>query len=346
MLRRVISSLCGSALAIAFCIAVPGYAQSSSSNSKSSKSSDQAQSQAAKTNDQSSQSNPQQKMKVSKEAVHALRLTDQARQALINKDQNRASTDVDQALSLLNQVEQKMPVNKNDNTHVVPIFAELEQTSFLQPVLTAKGQSQGQQQSAANNGAKSNSSSSNSQTASNSQSSSNSQQSSSSGANALPQSDQPPANAPEVVKGVEGGFSYIALDVDAAREHLQAAKQALKNNDAGKADLELARAQESVDTGTIATNMPLVRARENLSLARSDVNSSSYSQAKADLTAAANALKDYAKDTQAPHAQDASKLSGQIQSAASSIQSSHTASSQKIDNWWNQLANWTGQKSS
>lgn len=339
MLRRVISSLCGSALAIAFCIAVPGYAQSSSSNSKSSKSSDQAQSQAAKTNDQTSQSNPQQKMKVSKEAVHALRLTDQARQALINKDQNRASTDVDQALSLLNQVEQKMPVNKNDNTHVVPIFAELEQTSFLQPVLTAKGQSQGQQ-SAANNGAKSNSSSSNSQSAS------NSQQSSSSGANALPQSDQPPGNAPEVVKGVEGGFSYIALDVDAAREHLQAAKQALKNNDAGKADLELARAQESVDTGTIATNMPLVRARENLSLARSDVNSSSYSQAKADLTAAANALKDYAKDTQAPHAQDASKLSGQIQSAASSIQSSHTASSQKIDNWWNQLANWTGQKSS
>lgn len=340
MLRRVISSLCGSALAIAFCIAVPGYAQSSSSNSKSSKSSDQAQSQAAKTNDQSSQSNPQQKMKVSKEAVHALRLTDQARQALINKDQNRASTDVDQALSLLNQVEQKMPVNKNDNTHVVPIFAELEQTSFLQPVLTAKGQSQGQQQSAANNGAKSNSSSSNSQSAS------NSQQSSSSGANALPQSDQPPANAPEVVKGVEGGFSYIALDVDAAREHLQAAKQALKNNDPGKADLELARAQESVDAGTIATNMPLVRARENLSLARSDVKSSSYSQAKADLTAAANALKDYAKDTQAPHAQDASKLSGQIQSAASSIQSSHTASSQKIDNWWNQLANWTGQKSS
>lgn len=340
MLRRVISSLCGSALAIAFCIAVPGYAQSSSSNSKSSKSSDQAQSQAAKTNDQTSQSNPQQKMKVSKEAVHALRLTDQARQALINKDQNRASTDVDQALSLLSQVEQKMPVNKNDNTHVVPIFAELEQTSFLQPVLTAKGQSQGQQQSAANNGAKSNSSSSNSQSAS------NSQQSSSSGANALPQSDQPPANAPEVVKGVEGGFSYIALDVDAAREHLQAAKQALKNNDPGKADLELARAQESVDAGTIATNMPLVRARENLSLARSDVNSSSYSQAKADLTAAANALKDYAKDTQAPHAQDASKLSGQIQSAASSIQSSHTASSQKIDNWWNQLANWTGQKSS
>lgn len=340
MLRRVISSLCGSALAIAFCIAVPGYAQSSSSNSKSSKSSDQAQSQPAKTNDQTSQSNPQQKMKVSKEAVHALRLTDQARQALINKDQNRASTDVDQALSLLNQVEQKMPVNKNDNTHVVPIFAELEQTSFLQPVLTAKGQSQGQQQSAANNGAKSNSSSSNSQSAS------NSQQSSSSGANALPQSDQPPGNAPEVVKGVEGGFSYIALDVDAAREHLQAAKQALKNNDAGKADLELARAQESVDTGTIATNMPLVRARENLSLARSDVKSSSYSQAKADLTAAANALKDYAKDTQAPHAQDASKLSGQIQSAASSIQSSHTASSQKIDNWWNQLANWTGQKSS
>ncbi len=334
MLRRVISSVCGSALAIAFCIAVPAHAQSSSNNSQSSNSSDQTGSKTARTRNQTTQSKTQQKMKVSKMAVHALRLTDQARRALINKDQNRASNDVDQALSLLNQAEQKMPVNKNDNTHVVPIYAELEQTSFLQPVLTAKGQSQGEQPSAANKGPQSNSASNNSQTANNSQSS------------ALPQSDQPRQNRPEVVKWVEGGFSYIALDVDGAREHLQAARQALKNNDPGKADLELARAQESVDTGTIGTNMPLVRARENLSLARSDVSSGEYPQAKADLTAAANALKNYSKNGQAPHAQDAGKLSSQIQSAASTVRSKQTAASQKIDNWWNQLANWTGQKSS
>ena len=137
-----------------------------------------------------------------------------------------------------------------------------------------------------------------------------------------------------------------ALDVDAAMEHLQAAKQHLANNEPGKADLELARAQQSVDTGSISTDMPLVRARENLALARDEVSSGKYSQAKTELKAAATALNNYAQDSHAQHAKDAKNLMTQIKSQTASMQGSHGIDKQKIDTWWNEVANWTGQKPS
>ena len=327
MLRKAISSVCCSAFALAFCMVGACYAQSPGMANTSGKPST-----AQKSNVKSakgSQTSTQPKMEISKKAVQALRLTDEARQAIINKDQHLASNDVDRATSLLKQVETKLPVNKNDKTHVVPIFAELEQTSFLQPVLTAKNQQQGQQ--TAERG-KANSST-NKTMAKNSQS------------NALPQSDQP-AQTPDIVNRVEGGYSYIGLDVDAALEHLQAAKQHLANNEPGKADLELARAQQSVDTGSISTDMPLVRARENLALARDEVSSGKYSQAKTELKAAATALNNYAQDSHAQHAKDAKNLMTQIKSQTASMQGSHGIDKQKIDTWWNEVANWTGQKPS
>jgi hypothetical protein len=327
MLRKAISSVCCSAFALAFCMVGACYAQSSGSANTSGKASTAQKSNVKPV--KGPQNGTQPKMEISKMAVQAVRLTDEARQAIINKDQHSAQNDVDRAVSLLKQVETKLPNNKNDKTHVVPIFAELEQTSFLQPVLTAKNQNQGQQSA---NADKANYST-NKTMANNSQSS------------ALPQSDQP-AQTPEIVNRVEGGYSYIGLDVDAAMEHLQAAKQQLANNEPGKADLELARAQQSVDTGSISTDMPLVRARENLALARDEVSSGKYSQAKAELKAAANALNNYAQDSQAQHAKDAKNLMTEIKSQTASMQGSHGVDRQKIDTWWNEIANWTGQKPS
>ena len=139
------------------------------------------------------------------------------------------------------------------------------------------------------------------------------------------------------MKRVEGGYSYIGLDLNAAKEHLQAAKQYLSKNDTGKADLELARTQDSVDTGAVTTTMPLVRARENLALARNEVKNNKYSKAKVNLAAASNALKQYGTQSQAKHAADAKSLGSQIESYSSSIQSKHKEAQSKIDNWWNQL---------
>lgn len=290
----------------AFCLWLPATAQSQRNSSHQQNVS------------QSSNSQAQARMDASKDAVRALRLIDQGRQAIIIKDQSRATQSVQQALDLVNQAGEKLPATgENSNTHVVPIFAELEQTSFLQPVLTAKKESsKGEQQMAGNQNPQSQES-------------------------ALPQSDQPP-----VVKRVEGGYSYIGLDLNAAKEHLQQAKQYLNNNEAAKADVELARAQQSVDTGSITTDMPLVRARENLALARNEAQSSHYRQAKLNLTAASKALTEYGNSPQAKHANDAKGLSSQIESFSAKIANNHQDAQSKIENWWNQVAGWTGQKSS
>jgi hypothetical protein len=330
MLKRLNSVFCCSAFAVAALISMPVHAQSSSNNSKASLASHGSTTNTTAASNKTSDTNNQShnRMQVSKMAVHVLRLTDQARQAIISKDQNRAQTDVSQALKLANQVEQKLPSDSKDNTHVVPIYAELEQTSFLAPALAAKNAKQGQAKEQ------------NSQSASSANSGQqNSQKQMAS--NALPQSDQP--SQPDVVKSVEGGYSYIGLDMDAAREHLQAAQQALKNNKPGDADLELARAQGSIVTGTIESNMPLVRARENLSLAQDNISQGNYAKAKVELKAAAKTLNNYSNDAQAPHAKDAKTLGARITSAANSVTSNHASVGKNVNTWWNQLANWTNQ---
>jgi hypothetical protein len=335
MLKRLNSVLCCCAFALAALISMPVQAQSSSSSEGASQASHESTTNTTTASKNMSGTNNQShnRMQVSKKAVKALRLTDQARQAIIAKDQAQAQADVNQALTLANQVEQKIPNNSKDNTHVVPIYAELEQTSFLAPSLAAKnashenakpGNSQNQQSASTGNSGQQNTQK---QMAS----------------NALPQSDQPASNGPEVVKSVEGGFSYIGLDMDAMREHLQAAQQALKNNNPGNADLELARAQAAIVTGSIESNMPLVRARENLSLAQDNLRSGNYAKAKVELNAAAKALNGYSKDAQASHAKDAKNLGAQITSAANSAPSNHASVEKNVDTWWNQLADWTNQ---
>jgi hypothetical protein len=318
-MKRVISALCCSVFAAVAAMPISMHAQTDSNQKTTSQTSRSSRASSA----------PNNKMQVSKTAVHALRLTQEARQALINKDQTSAQNDVNKALSMVNQVEQKLPNNAKDKTHVVPIYAELEQTSFLEPALIAKnGSKSGEQQQQASNNEKPNP---------------NHGQNENASSNALPQSDQPMRNRPEVVKWVEGGFSYIGLDVDAAREHLQAAQQALKNNNPGNADLELARAEGSIVTGEVDSNMPLVRARENLSLAQDDVKQGDYTQAKVELDATGKALANYASNSQAPHAKEAGDLSKQIDSAAGSIIQNHTGAQQKLEKWWSQLADWTNQ---
>ena len=331
-MRKFVIQAAVATLIVACSLCLPVAAQSGSSADHSQENTDSPNSQA------------QARMQASRMAVHALRLTDRARRAIISKDQSRAATDVNQALDLINKAGKELPAagNKN-NSHVVPIFAEMEQTSFLQPVLTAKsqvGSGQGSQ-SASNRSSQHQQSASNTQNQESENQVSASNQNPSAQESALPQSDRPP-----VVKRVEGGYSYIGLDLNAAKEHLQAAKQYLSKNEPGKADLELARTQDSVDTGAVTTTMPLVRARENLALARNEVKNNKYSKAKVNLAAASKALNQYGTQSQAKHAEDAKSLGSQIESYSSSIQSKHKEALSKIDNWWNQLADWTGQKSS
>jgi hypothetical protein len=102
MLKRLNLVLSCSAFAIAAVISMPVQAQSSSNSKEQSQASHEnttnTTTAAKKMSGTDNQSHN--RMQVSKKAVKALRLTDQARQAIIAKDQAQAQADVNQALTL------------------------------------------------------------------------------------------------------------------------------------------------------------------------------------------------------------------------------------------------------
>jgi len=253
-------------------------------------------------------------------AVQTLNVTQQARQALVNHDNSVAKRDVNRALNLIDKIDNTKVSNSDTSSQqvdrLVPIYSEFEQTSFLQPVLTA------QHKSSAENSPKE--PQDKSEMAKNSSSQ-------------MPQSDRPQA-----VTAVDQGYTLIALDTNAAKTDLQAAKDDLAKNDAGAADLKLAAVQQSVALASSEENRPLVKARENLGLAESAMMNNNSREAKATLTAAANALDSYAQNNSAKHSADAKSLSAEIKSATKDMSSNNqSASNTKIENWWNKLAEWT-----
>jgi len=154
------------------------------------------------------------------------------------------------------------------------------------------------------------------------------------------QNNQPTAKQPTVaVRKVSGDFTAVTVNVNMAKEHLQAAKQALDKGDTKAADHALAAVQDSVVEESIATDLPLVRARENLMLSRAAVNRGEYREAHAALQAASNALASYAQAT-GSHVNEAKQLRSEIDNYNASIQQNHADASSKIESWWNQITDW------
>ena len=189
----------------AICFALPMFAQTSSKHS---------------SNWQNQNDNPPVQNAVaqrSRWAVETLNYTQQARQALSNNDSSGAKQDIEQALNLISKIDNTKTNTASSSSQqadrLVPIYAEFEQTSFLQPVLTAQQRTS-------------------------KQSSSNSQMANNSSNSTLPQSDRP-----EAVTAVDQGYTLIALDANAAKSDLQKAQTDLNNHDSRDADRKLAAVQ-------------------------------------------------------------------------------------------------------
>lgn len=147
------------------------------------------------------------------------------------------------------------------------------------------------------------------------------------------------ANVPDTVHQVSGSYSVMEVDTDGATAHLNAAKKALNNGDWNTADRDLAAVQDGVVFASYKSDMPLVRAQENLILARQDVNKGNYHAAHAALASSAKALGAYVQEG-GTHASDAKNLQQQIQSYDQNIVNSHSNADSKINGWWNTASNW------
>jgi hypothetical protein len=192
--------------------------------------------------------------------------------------------------------------NQITSHHLVPLFSELDEYSVIGPIAASR--------SAARN---------------------------------TPETNQTPANQtrPEAlaVRNVTGQYTMAELDPSLARTHLQAAQQALSSGNVQLAREALKGVEDSVILVSVGSDLPLVRARDNLVLARMDARHGQYEKAHLDLEAARRALSSYAKGGGA-YASQADTLRTQIQNYNRNIQSNHAQAATNIESWWNQTAGW------
>lgn len=263
------------------------------------------------------QSGARSKIDRSRLAARMLNATNRARDDIRNNNRQQAIAEVDRALDCARQLQQNNG-SQTASANMVPIYTEWDQESVIAPIASRRhnmrGQSQqGQSQMAMNR-------------------------------NSHTGSANREANTPEewaAVRDVEAGFTSVAVDAKMAEDHLAAAKTALQNSKTQVADSALAAVQDGVVMVSFDSDMPLLKARENLALASDEAQHGNYREASAALQAASSGLKEYANNYAGTKANDAKQLSQQISSYASRISSDHANANGQIQDWWNQVTAWT-----
>jgi hypothetical protein len=145
--------------------------------------------------------------------------------------------------------------------------------------------------------------------------------------------------SPLTVKTTVGQVTYLAIDLDKTNSRLSAAKTAIQNKNDQAAEDSLAAIGSNLVETSVSTDLPLLTAREDLALARTALNAKNDQAATADLHQASQALATYAAS--GPHADDAKKLLGEIDTAAGGHRvSPPSVSTQKVDSWWERVKDW------
>ena len=109
-----------------------------------------------------------------------------------------------------------------------------------------------------------------------------------------------PLDRKATVREVEVEHRSVTLDVGMAQEKLTAARAALDRGDAAAADAQLAALAQGAEEQVVLHDPALLKARQNLLLARTRVEQGRYKDAEAPLRAAGKVLgrrdiEDYAK---------------------------------------------------
>ena len=130
-------------------------------------------------------------------------------------------------------------------------------------------------------------------------------------------------------------YTSVSLDTGMAKQRLNGAKTAMENGNLQEADNALAAIQEGVELTTVTSEMPLLKGRQNLALAKSMAQQGR--PAKRMLQAVSDALAEYEVRHSALHANEAANLRQEIDTSTGPV------SADKIDRWWNQVAGWMSQ---
>jgi len=257
--------------------------------------------------------NPQ--IRKSRLAVRVLDDTNQAKMQVEQQNKAAALNSINDALNAITRIQS---INANQPAgaqaaNLVPIYTEFGQVSVLGPIAAEQQRrdSEGTQGEA-------------SRVAPEQQNQPQNQP-----------MQQPPAQQ-QTVQSVTQEFTDVALNVNDAKQHLEAAQTALNNNNFQDANTALGEVQDGVVLQDMAVNRPLLRARENLVLARNFARQGQFQDMRAPLIAAADALDNY-QSKNAPHSSQAGTLSREIRSYAENLSSGNINTGeamQQINNWW------------
>lgn len=135
-------------------------------------------------------------------------------------------------------------------------------------------------------------------------------------------------------------YTYVGIDLNKAKEHLEAAQTAIRDKNLQSADDSLNALQNDVVMQTVQNDLPLLAGRENVGITEDAVKNKHYTEASAALKEAANDLKRFADANPPRHAEDAKNLSSTITSFAENLPQNHSDAAAKLDGWWHEIDNW------
>ncbi len=143
------------------------------------------------------------------------------------------------------------------------------------------------------------------------------------------------------ISEVNGDYNATILNATAARQHLEEAQAALYKGDMAAADSDLAGVHDAVSTRSYSGELPLVQARDNLTLARTRVVAGDFKDAVLPLSAASRALDRFAQRHPGTSVgKQAETMRIQIAACADQIAKDHTEALNRITGWYDQVTDW------
>ena len=266
--------------------------------------------------------------RLSRAAALVLRHVENSRKEIRSGNKEAAKTQLGQAMDALKVVENAAPsfqvyekIQSGEfiyedrdkiKAKLIPIYTELEESSFIAPIDVARSHGGEKDRSG-------------------SQSRSRSEQD---------RTRQGETSGP-AVKHAEVEYTVVALDIENAMEHLKAAQQALADNQTQQADAALAAIQAGTVTVRMERDAPLVKARQNLVLARAMLQQNRPDDAKAALRQAADALENYSSRSSDKQS-EIKNVAAEIRQFSANLGENKDEAANKIENWWNQVADVLG----
>ncbi len=150
----------------------------------------------------------------------------------------------------------------------------------------------------------------------------------------------PSSGAATTVRSNIAGSTYLAVDLNKAKSRLDAAKLELRGHHSQAASDSLAAIGSDLIERRVSADVPLLTARQDLSLAQRALKSKDLAAASSDLRQASKSLDAY---TSSDHSADARRLSADINSAIPLTAHRSASVSTKIATWWTSVRDWFSQ---